>query len=102
MRVILVSLIFLVTACNAAKPSTSDPAETEHQTKTIQLTIQSGTKVYTFDVEVARTPEEQAKGLMFRKELPAKGGMLFPFAPPQVPRFWMKTTAIPPPINFIT
>src|SRR3546814_8144345 len=79
MRVILVSLIFLVTACNAAKPSTSDPAETEHQTKTIQLTIQSGTKVHTFDVEVARTPEEQAKGLMFRKELPAKGGMLFPF-----------------------
>src|SRR3546814_14842962 len=64
MRVILVSLIFLVTACNAAKPSTSDPAETEHQTKTIQLTIQSGTQVPTFDVEVARTPEEQAKGLM--------------------------------------
>src|SRR3546814_2747040 len=84
MRAILVSLIFLVTACNAAKPSTSDPAETEHQAKTIQLTIQSGTKVHKFDVEVARTPEEQAKGLMFRKELPAKGGMLFPFDPPQV------------------
>src|SRR3546814_10226487 len=76
MRVILVSLIFLVTACNAAKPSTSDPAETEPQTKTIQLPIQSGTKVHTFDVEVARTPEEQAQGLLFRKELPAKGGML--------------------------
>ncbi|HEY9580922.1 MAG TPA: DUF192 domain-containing protein [Rhizorhapis sp.] len=101
MRVILVSLIFLVTACNAAKPSTSDPAETEHQTKTIQLTIQSGTKVHTFDVEVARTPEEQAKGLMFRKELPAKGGMLFPFDPPQVASFWMKNTVIPLDIIFI-
>src|SRR3546814_8458846 len=95
MRAILVSLIFLVTACNAAKPSTSDPAETEHQAKTIQLTIQSGTKVHKFDVEVARTPEEQAKGLMFRKELPAKGGMLFPFDPPQVASFWMKNTVIP-------
>src|SRR3546814_19337284 len=101
MRVILVSLIFLVTACNAAKPSTSDPAETEHQTKTIQLTIQSGTKVLTFDVEVARTPEEQAQGLMFRQELPAKGGMLLPFDPPQVARFWMKTTVIPLDLLFI-
>src|SRR3546814_13276828 len=90
MRVILVSLIFLVTACNAAKPSTSDPAETEHQTKTIQLTIQSGTKVPTFDVEVARTPEEQAKGLMFRKEFPATAGIPFPSHPPPVATYCMK------------
>src|SRR3546814_20944210 len=99
MRVILVSLIFLVTASNAAKPSTSDPAETEHQTNTIQLTIQSGTKIHTFDVEVARTPEEQAKGLMLRQELPAKGGMLFPFAPPQVALLWMKNKATQLDIN---
>src|SRR3546814_10965184 len=63
--------------------------------------FQSGTKVHKFDVEVARTPEEQAKGLMFRKELPAKGGMLFPFDPPQVASFWMKNTVIPLDIIFI-
>src|SRR3546814_6230492 len=45
--------------------------------------------------------EEQAKGLMFRKELPAKGGMLFPFDPPQVASFWMKNTVIPLDIIFI-
>src|SRR3546814_11480478 len=101
MRVILVSLIFLVTACNAAKPSTSDPAETEHQTKTIQLTIQSGTKVHTFDVDVARTPEEQAQGLMFRKELPAKGGMLYPSDRQQVASFWMKHDVIPLDISLL-
>src|SRR3546814_17364700 len=38
---------------------------------------------------------------MFRKELPAKGGMLFPFDPPQVASFWMKNTVIPLDIIFI-
>src|SRR3546814_20667120 len=99
MRVILGSLIFLVTACNAAKPSTSDPAETEHQTKTLQLTIQSGTKVHTFDVEVARPPAEQAQGLMFRRDVTAQGGMPIPFDPQQVARFWMQNTVIQPDIT---
>jgi uncharacterized membrane protein (UPF0127 family) len=48
-----------------------------------------------YSVEVVRTPEEQAQGLMFRESLPARHGMLFPFAPPGVHRFWMKNTMIP-------
>jgi len=48
-----------------------------------------------FYVEVARTPEERHKGLMFRKHLDNDGGMLFVF--PQEGRysFWMKNTYIP-------
>jgi len=48
-----------------------------------------------YSLEVVRTPEEQAQGLMFRESLPARHGMLFPFAPPGVHRFWMKNTMIP-------
>lgn len=46
-------------------------------------------------LEVARTPEQQAIGLMFRRELAANRGMLFPFGQTRIARFWMKNTLIP-------
>jgi hypothetical protein len=48
-----------------------------------------------YSIEIARTPEEQAQGLMFRESLPERTGMLFPFADPGVHKFWMKNTMIP-------
>lgn len=52
-------------------------------------------------LEVARTPSEQAMGLMYRKSLPANRGMLFPFEPPQPVNFWMKNTVIPLDMVFV-
>jgi uncharacterized membrane protein (UPF0127 family) len=49
----------------------------------------------TYSLEVARTPEEQAQGLMFRESLPEKTGMLFPFGDKAIHHFWMKNTMIP-------
>jgi uncharacterized membrane protein (UPF0127 family) len=46
-------------------------------------------------LEVAKTPEEQAQGLMFRTELAGDRGMLFEFEEPRIARFWMKNTLIP-------
>ncbi len=48
-----------------------------------------------YRLELARTPEEQAQGLMFRESLPEKAGMLFLFGDKGVHRFWMKNTMIP-------
>lgn len=47
-----------------------------------------------FELEVARTPRQQALGLMFRPALPDNRGMLFPFAPPQQVGFWMKNVPV--------
>lgn len=55
------------------------------------MSLPSGA-VYT--VEVARTPEEQAQGLMFRESLPERSGMIFLFSDREVHRFWMKNTMI--------
>lgn len=46
-------------------------------------------------LEVARTPQQQAMGLMYRTSLADDRGMLFPFDPPQPVSFWMKNTLIP-------
>lgn len=48
-----------------------------------------------FTVELALTRQQQARGLMFRDQLPKDAGMLFIFNN-EVPRsFWMKNTRIP-------
>lgn len=46
-------------------------------------------------VELAITEAEQARGLMYRKELPKGHGMLFLFAQEAIHAFWMKNTYLP-------
>ncbi|UWR04815.1 DUF192 domain-containing protein [Ruegeria conchae] len=48
-----------------------------------------------FDIELAVTPQERSRGLMFRENMPSRSGMLFIFDPPQRVAFWMKNTLIP-------
>src|SRR5207247_6368094 len=57
--------------------------------------------VHVFAVEMASTPDEQAKGLMFRRQLPEGQGMLFDFHKEQPTSFWMKNTYIPLDMIFI-
>ncbi|MBV9238793.1 MAG: DUF192 domain-containing protein, partial [Xanthobacteraceae bacterium] len=62
---------------------------------TIQtLKIVSGTKEYPFTVEVVATPDERARGLMERREVPTGTGMLFDFQTEQPVAFWMKNTIV--------
>jgi uncharacterized protein len=65
------------------------------------LTIDSKSGVHRFDVELARTFEQQETGMMFRRNVPANTGMLFPYDPPQDVAFWMKNTLVPLDMIFI-
>jgi uncharacterized protein len=65
------------------------------------LEIASKTGVHAFQVEMAVTPEEKERGLMFRRELPEGHGMLFDFQFDQNVAFWMKNTYIPLDMLFI-
>jgi uncharacterized membrane protein (UPF0127 family) len=46
-------------------------------------------------VEIARTPEERSRGLMFRERMGPEEGMVFVFEEPGSYPFWMKNTLIP-------
>ncbi len=62
------------------------------QTERLEIVTKKG--VHVFDVEMAVTPDQRAKGLMFRKELPDGRGMLFDFDNETPISMWMKNTYI--------
>ncbi|MDA0378227.1 MAG: DUF192 domain-containing protein [Bacteroidetes bacterium] len=52
-------------------------------------------------IELAESPEEQAQGLMYRRTLPDRGGMLFVDPVETMRSFWMKNTALSLDILFV-
>lgn len=48
-----------------------------------------------FTIEIAKTPEHLAAGLMYREEMPLEHGMLFAFPETKRQSFWMKNTPLP-------
>jgi uncharacterized membrane protein (UPF0127 family) len=66
-----------------------------------RLTIDTDHGAQVFSVELATTPEQIARGLMFRRNLPAGAGMLFVYPDARPVAFWMKNTLIPLDMLFI-
>jgi uncharacterized membrane protein (UPF0127 family) len=67
----------------------------------IDLVVERGGKKLPFKVELAASPEAQARGLMFRTELGDNEGMLFPSNVPEPRSFWMKNTPLSLDIIFV-
>ena len=63
--------------------------------------IQLRAGMHLIQAEVARTPQEHAIGLMWRKEMPTNHGMIFAFPKAGVQCFWMKNTLLPLSVAFI-
>jgi uncharacterized membrane protein (UPF0127 family) len=75
-------------------------AQEKLETKNIIIENQAGQKI-TVCAELARTMDQQARGLMFRKTLQDGDGMLFVYTHDEMLSFWMKNTIIPLSIAFI-
>ncbi len=52
------------------------------------------------EVQLALSPAEQSKGLMYRESLPEDSGMIFPYRQPRQMSFWMANTPLPLDIAF--
>ncbi|MBD1910966.1 MULTISPECIES: DUF192 domain-containing protein [unclassified Leptolyngbya] len=86
----IIGLCLVALGCNAA---TADSSTSEGQMLPITAEVELGSEQ--FQLEVARTPSEQAMGLMYRPSLEDNRGMLFPFRYQRVVQFWMKNCLIP-------
>lgn len=82
--------------------SAADKRETATAPRSQPLvTVDTPGRKIVFQVEVAATPAEQARGLMYRSQLAPQRGMLFVFSDSRVQTFWMKNTLIPLDMIFI-
>ncbi|GGF58910.1 hypothetical protein GCM10007301_18290 [Azorhizobium oxalatiphilum] len=75
------------------------PAVQAAALEAVEIVTKKG--VVVIEVEVARTDEQRATGLMNRKSLPERQGMLFDFKVDQPVAMWMKNTYIPLDMLFI-
>lgn len=108
LRLMLLPLCLLAACSTQAAEKSSAPVEevapAVHPVsglEVVPLTVSQNGESHQFQVELARTPQEQARGLMFRTEMGADEGMLFVSQVPQVRSFWMRNTVIPLDIIFI-
>ncbi|MBD2183430.1 DUF192 domain-containing protein [Planktothrix sp. FACHB-1355] len=84
----------VVTEQVTSQPTDSKESQTDlSQMLPVSATAKMGEEV--IELEVTRTPEQQAMGLMYRTALPDNRGMLFEFQPAQTVSFWMKNVKIP-------
>jgi uncharacterized membrane protein (UPF0127 family) len=65
------------------------------------LTVETAGGPRVFQVEVMRTDEQRARGLMYRRHMPEDRGMLFDFKTEQPVSMWMKNTYLPLDMLFI-
>ena len=93
----------MLVACSPQAPAQNVPVDEGAQTGLAQswIDIHSANGKHHFTVELAQTPEQQERGLMFRRSLAPDRGMLFPYAPPQEVAFWMRNTLIPLDVIFV-
>lgn len=91
----------LAACCGANGASGPDAIIAPSGLEMVPLTITSGGTVHRFMVEVAATPDQQSRGLMFRTDLAPDKGMIFPFDRPKSAAFWMRNTLIPLDMFFV-
>lgn len=86
-------LLILCVALAACQSAAQEPVEFD--TAAIEVAGKS------LPVEFANTPEQRARGLMYRQSLCEDCGMLFRFVPVRQASMWMKNTFVPLDVAFI-
>jgi uncharacterized membrane protein (UPF0127 family) len=88
---------FLLICALLALPCAAQEAGMPQRLEAVRLNA----GMHLISAELARTPQQRAVGLMYRRELGANAGMLFVFEQPGKQCFWMKNTLLPLSIAFL-
>jgi uncharacterized membrane protein (UPF0127 family) len=87
-RILLLSLCLVSLAATAQEPL-------EKSFETDVLVIVARDACHRFDIYLAIDIQQQRRGLMFVREMPARTGMLFVYADENYRSMWMKNTYLP-------
>jgi len=118
--IICVGLGFLLLGCVNSTPPSVSQANSDHlstnsesensesefrlsttevlnlaQGQMLPITAEAIFQEQVISLEIARTPRQQAIGLMHREDLPSNHGMLFTIDPPRQVHFWMRNVQFP-------
>ncbi|MEM6645039.1 MAG: DUF192 domain-containing protein [Bacteroidota bacterium] len=95
MRLLLFATLFVLAGCSP-KDEPAPAVSTEFRGDGILDFLRADSSVITrIAIEIADTPAARERGLMGRRSLPERGGMLFVFDNDQPRSFWMKNTPLP-------
>ena len=97
---LMASLFALFADTAASQPPDRRPAEAAGDRRAALFEIQIGEQMVS--LELAVTPHEQERGLMFRKSLDPRKGMLFVYPRGGRRSFWMRNTSIPLDLSFFS
>jgi len=84
----LIALAPMSAGAQSANPTGAQP---ELPKERLVITTRDGVQ-REFMVEMAKTPDQQTVGLMFRPSVPPDGGMLFDWGTPRDSQMWMRNT----------
>ena len=86
-------LCLMALAPISARAQNSNPTgpQPELPKERLVITTRDGVQ-HEFMVEMAKTPDQQTVGLMFRPSVPPDGGMLFDWGSPRESQMWMRNT----------
>ncbi len=96
----LVALAALALGVRAEEPNITH-AQPLLPRETLTIITHDG-KRHVFNVEMAKTPDQQTIGLMFRTHVGDDEGMLFDWGVPRESQMWMRNTLVPLDMVFIS
>jgi uncharacterized membrane protein (UPF0127 family) len=96
----LIFILFLFLFAPLSAASADTPGDMIFGHSDVTIVTAAGAR-YHFSVEVAETPEQLERGLMFRDAMPDDAGMLFLLGTEETASFWMRNTFLPLDMIFI-
>jgi uncharacterized membrane protein (UPF0127 family) len=106
-RLLALALALVMVPLAACSPGTVAEAQAQPQAATAPVAddfhavLHTANGDYPFTIEIADTPQEQQRGLMYRQDLAPDAGMLFDYGTERKVSFWMQNTYIPLDMVFI-
>ena len=99
-RSLILAIVLTFGLAGAAAAQDTSKAQPDLPKEKLVIVTKDGVH-HDFSVEMALTEAQQTVGLMFRKSVPADGGMLFDWGTPRTSTMWMRNTVSPLDMIFI-